>query len=220
MFGLLVVLVTVVLVAAPAGARADEPGPLGEPGPFVARVDTSLGSGVTERVGNGELELRVPAGVEVVARGFKGEPMAKVDRDGTVSYNALSPSWHQNRSSEVPPAASVDAEPKWVWLADDATLRFHDHRVHVMADHLDPAVRAGDDVFSFQLPFLVDGEPRELAGALVFAPDRDPSRATELVAGHDDPVAAVGSRAWRWVAAGAVAVVAAGVAFVVARTGR
>lgn len=161
-------------------------GAIGEQGPFTVRIDSpaTLPAGIEGRWGNGELELHVPSGVEVISYGLDGEAMAKVDKDGNMFYNTLSPTWAMNQSMNMD-MGSGDAktEPVWKWAQGGGSLQYHDHRIHFMAAAVDPSLANGGDVASFTLKFSVNDEPLEVKGTIVFDPSLDPAKAAELVKG-------------------------------------
>lgn len=163
-------------------------GDIGDGGPFKVRVDSStLPEGVELRLGNGELELHVPAGIELVAIGVENEPMAKVDADGNMFGNKNSPTWWMSLDGGMgtPPAdLDLNAAPDWEWVKGGGSLQYHDHRIHFMAPSIAESIADGGDVFSFSLPFLVDGAEAAIAGALVFDPTLDPAAAARLRDGN------------------------------------
>ena len=207
LFRSIAVAAAVMFAASPAAAHE---GAIGEGGPIVVRVDAGFGDYGDGRWGNGEFELHVEPGVEVIALGFESEPMAKVDADGNMFGNLNSVTWKMNQSPtmdmdmgmDIDMAAPATAplpmdmnagmdmgmaegasdEPVWEWQRGGGSLQMHDHRIHFMAASIAPEIADGGDISKFAMPFLVDGEEFVVRGALVFTPALDPVRAAELVA--------------------------------------
>jgi hypothetical protein len=118
-----------------------------------------------------------------VALGVENEPMAKLDAEGNMFGNKNSPTWWlslDNGNATPPPDLDVTAEPDWEWIQAGGSLQYHEHRIHFMAAGIDPTIEDGADVFSFTLPFLVDGAEASIVGALVFDPTLDPEGAQRL----------------------------------------
>jgi hypothetical protein len=176
---------TTLSFAAPAGAHE---GAIGEGGPFRVEITSELPGGLDGRFGNGELEIHVVAGIEVVALGISNEPMVKLDAEGNMFGNENSPTWMMVKDGmNVSPhmgSMNGDAagEPDWVWVQSGGALQYHEHRIHFMASGVDPSIADGGVVASFSLPMLVDGDAVAITGDLVFDPSLDPAAAADLVA--------------------------------------
>jgi hypothetical protein len=174
------------LTALGAPASAHE-GALGDGGPFTIRVDspTKLPAGIDARWGNGEVEFHVEPGIELVAFGTDGEPMAKVDKDGNMFGNTLSPTWQMNKTADMSAGMNAEtdptAEPNWEWQQAGGSLMYHEHRIHFMAASVDPAIAEGGDVSTFALKFTVNSKPLDITGALVFDPSLDTAKAEQLI---------------------------------------
>jgi LPXTG-motif cell wall-anchored protein len=186
--GLLAAFVTVA-IAAPAAAHEGE---IGNGGPFRVEVTSNaLPSGVELRIGNGELEMHVPSGTEIVALGVENEPFTRVDADGNMFGNRNSPTWWMglDGGKGTPPVGlDFTADPDWEWVKAGGSMQYHDHRIHFMASSIDPRFTDGGEVFDFTLPFLVNGDGKAVSGVLVFDPALDPDGAKRLLAGTS-PVA-------------------------------
>lgn len=145
------VVLLVVLSASPVWAH----GGSGDAGhgstPFVARVvdvsgptaefvDVSVVSGDTG------LQVSVQEGHELVVPAYDdaGAPWIRIEEDGTLLANQTSPDYYRNQDrngmTEVPPKASVGAEPEWVETGSTQTVTWHDHRMHLMGDELQQAL--------------------------------------------------------------------------------
>lgn len=170
---------TLALLAVPTQASAHE-GALGDGGPFRIEITTPLPSEVEARWGNGELELHVPTGMEIIALGVDGEPFAKVDAEGNMFGNEKSPTWWLSMGDKVPAEADSKASPEWAWVRGGGSMQYHDHRIHFMAASLDPSLEDGSSVFDFALPFIIDGTEVVAKGSLVFDSTLDPSAAAAL----------------------------------------
>jgi hypothetical protein len=152
-----------VLAPHPAGADAAKPGSFRSE---VTSVEPTVG-GVSIEVAGGDsfLELTVDPGIEVEVPGYQDEPYLRVLADGTVEENELSPTAFVNRDrfgTEAPAQADVDAEPRWVEVADGGTFAWHDHRIHRMSD-------AQETSFDWDLPLVIDGQEVQVSGRLAEA---------------------------------------------------
>jgi hypothetical protein len=168
-----------------AGQAHAHDGALGDGGPFTVRIDTpaTLPNGIEARWGNGEVEFHVPTGVEMIAYGFENEPMARVDKDGNMFANTLSPTWRMNQSDAMDMSGGDSSnEPVWEWVQGGGSLQYHEHRVHFMAAGVSPEIANGGDVALFTLDFSVNNTPLTISGALVFDPSLEPATAATLVA--------------------------------------
>jgi hypothetical protein len=172
-FGLLVVVATLVLTAAPAAADPAKPTNYAS---TVTRLDPSV-DGVRVDVVGGDafLRIRVARGHEVIVHGYEDEPYLRVRADGTVEQNVRSPAvlLNTNRYASVgPQPGDVDpaAEPKWERVAGGGEYVWHDHRSHWMGKAVPPQL-GGDEsgvVFDdWQVPMQVDGAAVTVHGRLV-----------------------------------------------------
>lgn len=137
-----------------------------------------------------DMELVDRGGHEVVVYGYEGEPFARVLRDGTVQKNRRSPATYLNvdryAEARVPESADAKAAPSWETVDDSGTLRWHDHRMHYMAEGVPPQVKDESRrtrVFGYEIPLRIDGREGAIAGTLFWVGPADTSKAPFLAAG-------------------------------------
>jgi hypothetical protein len=143
---------------------------------------TPPGAAVDARVVGGDafLELAVGEGSQMMVFGYGGEPYLRFDPDGRVFVNLRSPAHYLNDDrfgqSEVPPSASVDADPQWELLAEGGRYGWHDHRIHWMAPAPPPGISRQEisKVLDWTVPVELDGEPVTIAGTLDWVPAISP----------------------------------------------
>lgn len=155
----------------------------------VAAVVTGDGTpvvGVTAEVvgGDASLVLTVPPGREVEVPGYEGEAYLRFAADGRVEVNTRSPARWLNDARfgaldvEVPASADVDAPPQWELVASAGRYAWHDHRIHFMSPTLpgdvDPRAGTVQEVFTWEVPLLLDGEDARIEGVLVWVPGPAP----------------------------------------------
>jgi hypothetical protein len=171
--------VLVVLAAGPA--LADPAGPTNYRS-VVTSVDPRP-TGVTIEVVGGDafLSIALLEGHTLEVPGYFGEPYLRIDTDGTVWLNRLSPARWINRDryglSGVPDFADAGAEPDWEQVGDGGTFAWHDHRVHWMSFDLPPTV-VGDraqSVFPWTIEITIDGVVTEVSGELLWFPSANPA---------------------------------------------
>lgn len=161
--------------------------------------------------GDSFLELRAPAGTDVVVIGYYEEPYLRFDADGTVHENRRSPTTYLNEdryADATPPSdAAAEAEPEWRLVATDGRYAWHDHRIHWMLPDPPPGLSAGDQVVDGTVPLEVDGEPVAVNVVSTWqeAPSVVPSVLGAVVAAAVVAGARVlgGRRSGPWVALGA-----------------
>jgi hypothetical protein len=121
------------------------------------------------------LQLKDMQGHEVVLDGYRGEPYARIEKDGTVQVNQKSPATYLNDSrfeTDVTVPKSVDprAAPEWKTVDDSGTFIWHDHRMHWMvANQLPPQVKDKSQktkIFTYEIPMTVNGTKTTLHGTL------------------------------------------------------
>jgi hypothetical protein len=121
------------------------------------------------------LQLKDMQGHEVVLDGYRGEPYARIEKDGTVQVNERSPAFYLNDSRfetdvTVPKSANPQAPPRWKTVDDSGTFIWHDHRMHWMiAGQLPPQVKDKSQktkIFTYEIPMTVDGTKTTLHGTL------------------------------------------------------
>lgn len=168
----------VVAVASPA--LADPAGPTNYRS-VVTSVDPRP-TGVTIEVIGGDafLSIAVAEGHTVDVPGYFGEEYLRIDADGDVWLNKLSPARWINRDryglSGVPEFADANAEPEWEQVGDGGRFAWHDHRTHWMSFDLPPTV-VGDrpqTVFPWTVTITIDGEETEVNGELLWFPSTNP----------------------------------------------
>ena len=135
--------------------------------------------------GDAYLVLTVPSGRTVEIPGYEGEAYLRFTADGRVEVNTRSPARWLNDARfgaldvEVPASADVDAPPQWELVATGGRYAWHDHRIHFMSPRLpadvDPAGGTVQEVFAWELPFLLDGEDARIEGVLVWMPGPAPA---------------------------------------------
>ena len=90
------------------------------------------------------LEVSNESGEELVVFGYEGEPYLRIGPNGVLE-NRNSPAVYLNNDrfaeTPVPEGVSRDAEPEWVEVASEPTYRWHDHRIHWMAQTEPPQVK-------------------------------------------------------------------------------
>ena len=160
-----------VLTAAPAAADSPRPTDYRSTITGVTPATPAVEASVVG--GDAFLELRVAPGHEATVTGYDDEPYLRFADDGTVWENRNSPATYTNATrygdAEVPAGVDPDAEPEWRRVADDGAYAWHDHRIHWMSPQT-PGVARGDDIQSWNVELLVDGEPVTIDGVLRYEP--------------------------------------------------
>lgn len=140
----------------------------------IESVVPSLPSGVEVDVVGADSPLRVRArGHAVEVRGYEDEPYLRIDADGSAWINGASVSAALNEDrygSDVEPRLP-SAEAAWRRTRPDATLMWHDHRVHWMSRSDPPVLDDEGRVLEFAVPVVVDGVVHTVAGTLFLRPD-------------------------------------------------
>ena len=133
------------------------------------------------------MELVRTTAQEVQILGYDGEPYIRLD-DGGVFENINSPAHYINLDrfarTPIPATATATAEPDWVKLSDDTSVRWHDHRTHWMDPTPRQDVRDNPDVERVIFPanrveLLVDGRSVAAVVKVTWLPP--PSRMTWLI---------------------------------------
>ncbi len=135
--------------------------------------------------GDAYLVVSVPSGREVEVPGYEGEAYLRFGADGRVEVNTRSPARWLNDARfgaldvEVPVIADVDAPPRWELVATAGRYAWHDHRIHFMSPTLpgdvDPRADTVQEVFTWEVPLLLDGEDARIEGVLVWVPGPAPA---------------------------------------------
>lgn len=188
------------LVAMPGTALADPAGPtdyLSE----IREIEPVTPSIEVEVLGGDSfIQLRVEPGTEVFVVGYRsGEQYLWFQPDGTVLENQNSPSKYTNDDrfggGELPPNASVDAEPDWQQVAADGRYSWHDHRAHWMQTIRPAGKQPGDQIVEGVIPLIVDGA--EVGVTVISTWQPEPSPVPGFV-GAALGVALVGAAVWSW----------------------
>lgn len=112
------------------------------------------------------LELTVARGHTVVVNGYKGEPYLRVDDDG-VFENFLSPAHWYNKDrygrEPIPDEADADLPPRWVRVGSGPSVRWHDHRVHLMVPG-EPKLPTA----AWTVALVLDGKATDVTGRLAW----------------------------------------------------
>jgi LPXTG-motif cell wall-anchored protein len=159
----------------------------------ITSFDPPLPSGVSIEVLDYDsyLQLKDMQGHEVVLDGYRGEPYARIEKDGTVQVNERSPAYYLNDSRfqtdvTVPKSADPQAPPKWKTVDDSGTFIWHDHRMHWMiANQLPPQVKDKSQktkIFTYEIPMTVDGTKTTLHGTLWWVGSTGTSKVPFIVA--------------------------------------
>lgn len=139
-------------------------------------------TGVTIEVIGGDafLSVAIADGHSILVEGYFGEPYLRIDPDGSVWLNTLSPARYINQDryglSGVPDFADADASPEWERVGDGGAFAWHDHRIHWMSYDMPPTI-AGDraqSVFPWTLTIWIDGVETEIHGELIWFPSVNP----------------------------------------------
>jgi hypothetical protein len=100
----------------------------------------------------------------------------RIDTDGSVWLNTLSPARYINRDrygvSRIPDYADSKADPVWEQVGSNGAFAWHDHRIHWMSYDLPPTV-IGDraqSVFPWSLTVTIDDTETEVGGELLWFP--------------------------------------------------
>lgn len=129
--------------------------------------------------GDAFLVAAVAPGHVLEVPGYFGEPYLRIDADGTVWRNDLSPARFINTDrygTSIPPEADHTAEPVWTRVGSGGTYAWHDHRTHWMSPDLPPTI-GGDRaqvIFPWEFDVVFDGEAVNVHGELVWFPSVNP----------------------------------------------
>ena len=175
------------LVAVAAPATADPAGPTHYRA-TITSIDALDGGapGVDVEILGGDafVVVRAEPGTVVEVPGYDGEPYLRIDADGAVHVNQLSPArWLNDErygaaSMEAPPQADAEAPPQWTLAARGGEYAWHDHRVHFMSPALppqvDPDAVTEQPIWDWSVPMHVDGREITVNGELVWVPGPRP----------------------------------------------
>jgi hypothetical protein len=178
--GWVAALAAAMLVAGAGSAMADPARPTNYASTVTGVESPTPGIHAEVTGGDAFLAIRVDPGVEVVVPGYRDEPYIRVDADGSVFENRNSPAFWLNNDrygdSVVPPEATPEAEPDWHQVASGGQWAWHDHRIHWMTPDLPPSLQGEEagEVFTWSVPFEIDGESGEVTGVLVRRSSQSP----------------------------------------------
>ena len=140
----------------------------------IESIDPSLPAGVEVDVVGADSPLRVRVrGHAVEVRGYEDEPYLRIDADGSAWINdvSVSAALNEDRYGSDAGPQLPSAEPEWRRTRPDATLMWHDHRVHWMSRSDPPVLDEEGRVLEFAVPVVVDGTVHTVAGTLYLRPD-------------------------------------------------
>lgn len=182
-----VVLVTLLTNAAPAGADPARPTDYRS---RILSVRPALPAGVDLGVVGGDafLELRVTGDHTVVVPDYTSgddtepRPYLRFGPDGTVELNERSAAAVANESRYGTSTATSDigTEPRWKVVSHDGRHVWHDHRIHWMlprpptAIDADRRVDLGGQNGTWTVDLTVDGKPVSVRGELLLLPPPSP----------------------------------------------
>lgn len=149
-----------------AVAHADPAGPTDYRSEVVGLEPPTSGVRADVIGGDSFFELHVDDGTEVFVLGYQDEEYLWFRADGTVFENRNSPATHLNGKryggGNIPPTATVDAEPDWRQVATGGSWVWHDHRAHWMAEARPVGFEPGDRILDSTISLRVDGNPVEV----------------------------------------------------------
>lgn len=150
--------------------------------PADPRFDSLLDSvspsvkGLSVQVLNGQdIEVDNHSSQTITIEGYQKEPYLRMQPDGTVSVNVLSPAYYLNvdtaETTPVPASATPQAamHPQWKVVGHDGRYQFHDHRVHWMSTSVPPQVTnkaVRTKVADWSVPLQADGKSGSISGTL------------------------------------------------------
>jgi hypothetical protein len=168
--------------------------------------------------GGNRLEVANTTDQDLVVLGYQDEPYLRIGPEGTFE-NLNSRATYQNADREatmaVPERADPDVDPEWRKISDEPVARWHDHRIHWMAETDPPAVEEAPDeehvvIPDWVVPMELGDERIEIVGDLVWIPSPSPAIWAALILVVGGLVAASGLLAsWRLWSALAVTVLVA-----------
>ena len=170
-----VVALAVLLTAVPA-ASAHQANPN-----YLTQVNavTPATNGVTVTVINrsDRLLLHNTSNADVQISGYKGEPYARVQADGTVEVNTDSPAYYLNEDrfgqTKAPASADGKGAPRWKVLSKTGRFEWHDHRMHWMSQQPPSQVRGVKEktkIFDWTVPVKVGATAGAIKGTLFWTP--------------------------------------------------
>lgn len=171
-----------IVIGSPATAHASALDNTGEAGDYRSRITTlrpTVGGLSLRIVQQGtRVELINHTGASVEVLGYSHERYLRVDH-GAAYVNEYSPSTYINEdlgSSSPPDNIRVDktAAPHWRRIGNSGSVRWHDHRTHVMGGERPRAVTTDPHhqhrIFNWRLALRVGGKPVQVSGVLEYFP--------------------------------------------------
>jgi hypothetical protein len=171
-------LVLGMLMAGPA--FADPAGPTNYRSIVTSVEPDPTGATIEVIGGDAFLSVALAEGHTLLVEGYFGEPYLRIDPDGSVWLNTLSPARYINQDryglSGVPDFADANANPEWEQVGDGGSFAWHDHRIHWMSFDLPPTVRGdvAQSVFPWSLTVYIDGVETLISGELLWFPSVNP----------------------------------------------
>lgn len=184
------VAVVAAILVPPSAALADPAGPT-DFRTMVTSVEPPLDAiSITVEGGDAFMLLVVQPGHEVTVLGYGGEPYIRVNTDGTVEENQLSPATFYNEDrygGDVPSGVTTEAalrgSPEWQSVGSGGRWVWHDHRSHLMSPDPLIGMDPGDQLAPQVIELTVDGElvTVEVVTTMQAPPSRWPANAGALV---------------------------------------
>jgi hypothetical protein len=174
------------MVLVPSTALADPAGPTDFRTVVTSIEPQTDAITVTIEGGDAFVRLVVRPGHEVVVSGYGGEPYLRVNADGTVEENQISPATFYNQArygGDVPSGVTAESAlgrpPQWQTVGTGGTWAWHDHRAHLMSPDPLIGMEPGDELAPQIIELTVNGEPVavEVVTTLQAPPSRWPARA-------------------------------------------
>jgi hypothetical protein len=172
------------MVLLPSTALADPAGPTDFRTVVTSIEPQTDAITVTIEGGDAFVRLVVRPGHEVLVSGYEGEPYLRVNADGTVEENQISPATFYNQArygGDVPSGVTAEsalARPaQWRTVGTGGTWAWHDHRAHLMSPDPLIGMEPGDQLAPQLIELTVDGEPVavEVVTTLQAPPSRWPA---------------------------------------------
>lgn len=199
--------VALIVGASPAGAHAMKGGDSTNYRSRIKAVSPDMSGLRVEAVEAGSrLELENRTDEQVIVFGYQTEPYLRIDAEGGVFQNRLSPAVYINADRQgtvqPPPEADPRANPEWELVDDGLIVRWHDHRAHWMGAGDAPAVRRSPGerhvvIPEWEVPLKVGKQEVALTGDLTWIPGPSPMPWYALAAGLAALVGILGGLARR-----------------------
>ena len=124
------------------------------------------------------MELTVARGHTVEVKGYEDEPYLRISDQG-IFENFHSPSHWLNKDRygrvALPSEADATLPPEWVRTGNGPSVRWHDHRTHLMTLQPPPEVKQAPGQqhiigAPWKVPLVLDGHPTDVTGQLTWEP--------------------------------------------------